>query len=30
MRALILLCVVLVIGIFIGRATAQTRSTEDV
>jgi len=30
MRALILLCVVFVVGILIGRATATTRSTEDV
>jgi hypothetical protein len=30
MRALSLLCVVLVIGILIGQATAKTRSTEDV
>jgi hypothetical protein len=30
MRALILLCVVLVIGILIGRATAKIGSTEDV
>jgi hypothetical protein len=30
MRALILLCVVLAIGIFIGRGTAKTGSTESV
>jgi uncharacterized protein HemY len=30
MRAVILLCAVLFVGILIGRATAKTRSTEDV
>jgi hypothetical protein len=30
MRAILLLCAVLVVGIAIGRATAKTGSTEDV
>jgi uncharacterized protein HemY len=30
MRAVLLLCVVLVLGILIGRATVKNRSTEDV